>query len=107
MSICKRLRHGSCLGEISPASVNIINRKFQVQTLNEKWLQTMSRGSIAWKGGCSVLPPVPRRKRQPRLSTLGNSMQGALNVEPSGVAPPREVSVHRQCLIFCIKFAHC
>jgi putative transposase len=34
----KRRRYGSYLGEISPAPENIINRDFQADTPNEKWL---------------------------------------------------------------------
>jgi putative transposase len=46
VSICKRQRYGSYLGEISPAPENIINRSFQAQTPNEKWLTDLTEFHI-------------------------------------------------------------
>lgn len=42
----KKRRYGSYLGEISPAPENIINRDFQAETPNEKWLTDITEFQI-------------------------------------------------------------
>jgi putative transposase len=42
----KRRRYGSYLGEISPAPENLINRDFQADTPNEKWLTDITEFQI-------------------------------------------------------------
>nr|CBA28290.1 Probable transposase for insertion sequence element IS1353 [Curvibacter putative symbiont of Hydra magnipapillata] len=42
----KRCRYGSYLGEISPAPENLINRDFQAESPNEKWLTDITEFQI-------------------------------------------------------------
>jgi transposase InsO family protein len=46
VQVNKKRRYGSYLGEISPAPENIINRNFQAQTPNEKWLTDLTEFHI-------------------------------------------------------------
>lgn len=52
----KRRRYGSYLGEISPAPENIINRDFQAETPNEKWLTDITEFQIP--AGKVYLSPI-------------------------------------------------
>jgi putative transposase len=46
VSVAKRRRYGSYLGEISPAPDNLINRNFQAATPNEKWFTDITEFQI-------------------------------------------------------------
>jgi putative transposase len=46
VSVAKRRRYGSYLGEISPAPDNLINRDFQAASPNEKWLTDITEFQI-------------------------------------------------------------
>ena len=52
----RRRRYGSYLGEISPAPDNLINRNFQAETPNEKWLTDITEFHIP--AGKVYLSPV-------------------------------------------------
>jgi len=52
----KRRRHGSYLGEISPAPENLVNRDFTAGAPNEKWLTDISEFHIP--AGKVYLSPV-------------------------------------------------
>ena len=51
----KRRQYGSYLGEISPAPMNLINRDFQADFPNEKWLTDITEFQIP--AGRGVFPP--------------------------------------------------
>ena len=46
VAVSKKRRYGSYLGEISPAPDNVINRDFQAQAPNEKWLTDLTEFHI-------------------------------------------------------------
>jgi len=56
VTVNKRRRYGSYLGEISPAPENIINRDFQAATPNEKWLTDITEFQIP--AGKVYLSPI-------------------------------------------------
>ena len=56
VAVNKKRRYGSYLGEISPAPDNVINRDFQAQTPNEKWLTDLTEFHIP--AGKVYLSPI-------------------------------------------------
>jgi transposase InsO family protein len=52
----KRCRYGSCLGEISPAPENLVNRDFKAVAPNEKWFTDITEFQIP--AGKVYLPPM-------------------------------------------------
>ena len=46
VTVTRKRRYGSYLGEISPAPDNVINRDFQAQAPNEKWLTDLTEFHI-------------------------------------------------------------